>query len=179
MSCWVVPAVAAEYWGVTIDVVWDRIHADLVPHKTERGFVFIDVDPWRVESSGLYPHEPPATFVPAASTPDFFAPALSTMLLCEPKLDEAEQAFLADEPLSDDEAFLFVHESQGPLAIAENSSEEQDADGLSDELDEGEADGDDELPPLDEEESATFGRLSWQEVRQTVGRTRRPPPRAA
>src|SRR5258708_2501356 len=36
MSCWVVPTVAAEYWGVTLDVVWDRIHSDLVPHKTEQ-----------------------------------------------------------------------------------------------------------------------------------------------
>ena len=55
MSCWVVPAIAAEFWGVTLDVVWDRIYSDLVPHKTEQGFVFIDVDPWgpTVEGRGM------------------------------------------------------------------------------------------------------------------------------
>jgi len=64
MSCWVVPAIAAEFWGVTLDVVWDRIYSDLVPHKTEQGFVFIDVDPWgpTVEGAG---HVPPPTFMMA------------------------------------------------------------------------------------------------------------------
>ena len=34
---------------------------------------------------------------------------------------------------------------------------------------------DSELPELDDEESATFAQLSWRDVRQSVGRTRRPP----
>ncbi|HEY8750402.1 MAG TPA: hypothetical protein VIM11_20630, partial [Tepidisphaeraceae bacterium] len=83
MSCWVVPSVAAEFWGVTVDVVWERINCDLVPHKTERGFVFIDVDPWRPESTGGYLHEPPPTFV-AAGGSDEFASGASATMLCEP-----------------------------------------------------------------------------------------------
>jgi hypothetical protein len=162
MSCWVVPTVAAEFWGVTIDVVWDRINCDLVPHKTERGFVFIDVDPWRPESTGRYMHEPPPTFVPAGG-PDAYAPAMSATLLCEPPLNAQEDAFLSADVLSDDETvFLRDEEVDDDLVGADGDSEESE-----------------ELPRLDDEEWATFGRLSWQEVRQSVGRTRRPPPRSA
>jgi hypothetical protein len=128
-----VPAVAAEYWGVSLSVVWDRIYSDLVPHKTERGFVFIDVDPWNPTPSGALPHNPPATFVSADAEPD----GLSTMVCDE------DETFL-DDCLDEDEELML--------------------------------DGGD-LPELDEEESATFGRLSWQEVRETVSRTRRPPPK--
>ena len=50
---------------MSLDVVWDRIYSDLVPHKTERGFVFIDVDPWNPDPSGALHHPPPATYVEA------------------------------------------------------------------------------------------------------------------
>jgi hypothetical protein len=144
MSCWVVPAVAAEYWGVTLDVVWDRIYSDLVPHKTESGFVFVDVDPWHANCDGFLLHEPPATFVPADAGA-IAQPVTSDTLLCEQTI-ELHNELLSDDSLSDGEEAM---------------------------LDE------DDLPDLDEEESATFGRLSWQEVRQSVSLTRRPPPRAA
>ena len=144
MSCWVVPAVAAEYWGVTLDVVWDRIYSDLVPHKAERGFVFVDVDPWHPNCDGFLLHAPPATFEPADAGAAS-EPVTSDTLLCEKPI-ELDDDLLADQSLSQDEQAI---------------------------LDE------DDLPDLDEEESATFGRLSWQEVRQNVARTRRPPPRAA
>jgi hypothetical protein len=144
MSCWVVPAVAAEYWGVTVAVVWERIYNDLVPHKTERGFVFVDVDPWQPNCDGFVIHQPPATYVPAEVV---WAPQpVTSDSLLRDTLIELDDELLAGDSLSDDEEAL---------------------------LDE------DELPELDEEESATFGRLSWDEVRQTVARTRRPPPRAA
>ena len=46
------------------------------------------------------------------------------------------------------------------------------------ELEEGndDSDAENELPDLDEEETSTFGRLSWVDVRSQVSRTRRPPP---
>jgi len=45
MSCWVVPTVAAELWGVAVDTILDRARAGLVPSKTENGFMFVDVAP--------------------------------------------------------------------------------------------------------------------------------------
>jgi hypothetical protein len=139
----VVPAVAAEYWGVTLDVVWDRIYSNLVPHKTERGFVFVDVDPWHPNCDGFLINDPPATFVPAGAGA-VTEPVTSDTLLCEPTIELEEELLSGDSLSLDEEAML----------------------------------DEDELPNLDEEESATFGRLSWKEVRQSVARTRRPPPRA-
>lgn len=144
MSCWVVPAVAAEYWGVTLDVVWERIYSDLVPHKTERGFVFVDVDPWHPTCDGFLLHDPPATFVPA-DVSAVAEPVISDTLVYE-NAPSIEGELLQQEVLSLEETAILDEE---------------------------------ELPDLDEEESATFGRLSWQEVRQSVSRTRRPPPSAA
>jgi hypothetical protein len=45
MSCWVVPTVAAELWGVAVDTILDRARSGLVPSKTENGFMFVDVAP--------------------------------------------------------------------------------------------------------------------------------------
>jgi len=162
MSCWVTPTVAAEFWGVALDVVWDRIQADLVPHKNERGFVFVDVDPWTPAFTGHVLHDPPPTFVPAAG-PELAEPVTSGAAIGY--LDPEEEVFLSADQLRDQEVTCFARE-----------------DALDDDIeDEGEFEDDTEedLPELDEEESATFGRLSWQDVRQSVSRTRRPPPRAA
>ena len=45
MSCWVVPTVAAELWGVSVDTILSRARAGDVPSKTENGFMFVDVAP--------------------------------------------------------------------------------------------------------------------------------------
>jgi hypothetical protein len=45
MSCWVVPSVAAELWGVTVADIQMAIHDGSLPSKTENGFTFIDVAP--------------------------------------------------------------------------------------------------------------------------------------
>ena len=152
MSCWVVPTVAAEYWGVSLDVVWQRIYEGLIPHKSDGGFVFVDVDPWTPDATGALRHEPPATFVmpqepalpePVPSTPAWTAPAVMAV---ERKRDAI-----------------------GTFGIRQDLRQERDRN-------EDARDEDDELPPLDEDESATFSRLSWHDVRQRVSRTRRPPP---
>jgi hypothetical protein len=212
MSCWVVPAIAAEFWGVSLDVVWDRIYSDLVPHKTEQGFVFIDVDPWgpTVEGAG---HVPPPTFVmspePAAEHGSFsisLDPAESRMLRGElPPLRGtpiySEEIQLIGTALDDDDepirdSFRELDSSGFELTDGESAELEQLRDhsnsatavalagGESDDESFG-ADDDDEvhaadseLPELDDEESATFARLSWRDVRQSVGRTRRPPPKS-
>ena len=61
MSCWIVPALAADYLGMSIDEILFRVRAGMLPSKTENGFVFVDVAP----NSPRY-DEPPArlaTFV--------------------------------------------------------------------------------------------------------------------
>jgi len=45
MSCWVVPSVAAELWGISIEQVLRKIQAGDVIHKRESGWTFVDVDP--------------------------------------------------------------------------------------------------------------------------------------
>jgi len=173
MSCWVTPAVAAEYWGVTVDVVWDRIQSDLVPHKNERGFVFVDVDPWTPAFTGHVVHEPPPTFVPAT------APELAVSVTSGGPvlgyLDPEEEVFLSVNQFRDEEVTCFSR-SEDDIETALGDDSESD---FEDEADVDEETDEESLPELDDEESATFGRLSWQEVRQSVGRTRRPPPRAA
>jgi hypothetical protein len=134
--------VAAEYWGISLDLVMRRITDGLVPHMTEAGFVFVDVDPWATACTGGFRHEPPPTFVGTAETP--------------PPV-ESYSAVLAHEDMS-----------LGELDCCQLSLED------SEQADEAQLDED--LPELDEEESATFGRLSWEEVRHQVSRTRRPPP---
>jgi hypothetical protein len=130
--------VAAEYWGITLDVVWRRIYNRLIPHKSDGGFIFVDVDPWTPDVHGHQLHEAPPTFVAS----DAFEPA--------PAFDLPVIEHFAAEVREDEES-----EEDPPAA---------------DETEEA------ALPELDEEETATFGRLSWVEVRQQVSRTRRPPP---
>ena len=45
MSCWVVPTIAAELWGVPLDDLMGRIDDGTVPSRTEHGFVLVDVAP--------------------------------------------------------------------------------------------------------------------------------------
>lgn len=129
MSCWVVPAVAAEFWGIPVDAVLARVRDGLVEHKTEQGFVFVDVAPWSIDFVAARPIGPaPPTFVAA----------------------------------TDDETLRPAHEA--PPEIATSDREEpvaDDEEGL--------------LASLSDEETESFSRLSWQEVRRNVSRTRRRP----
>ena len=45
MSCWVVPSVAAELWGVSVEQVQARIREGSLPSKQDSGFTVIDVAP--------------------------------------------------------------------------------------------------------------------------------------
>jgi hypothetical protein len=45
MSCWVVPSVAAEIWGVSVDTILARINSGQIPTKTDLGRIFVDVAP--------------------------------------------------------------------------------------------------------------------------------------
>lgn len=45
MSCWVVPTIAADLWGVPVQHVLSCIREGRVPSKVENGFIFVDVAP--------------------------------------------------------------------------------------------------------------------------------------
>src|SRR5687767_9805480 len=45
MSCWVVPIVAAEIWGISLNEVLARIAAGAVVSKMEYGFLLVDTAP--------------------------------------------------------------------------------------------------------------------------------------
>jgi hypothetical protein len=45
MSCWVVPSVAAELWGIPLEQLMGQIRAGAVTSRTEHGFVMVDVAP--------------------------------------------------------------------------------------------------------------------------------------
>ena len=47
MPSWVVPTVAAEYWGVSVERVMADVASGCVISRTEGGFTFVDVDPSR------------------------------------------------------------------------------------------------------------------------------------
>jgi hypothetical protein len=67
MSCWVVPMVAAEMWGVPVEAVLQRAKSGEVPSKSENGFMFVDVAPesprCNAPSSLRVPHPPTYTAV--------------------------------------------------------------------------------------------------------------------
>ena len=142
MSCWVVPTVAAEYWGVTLDVVRQRVCDGLIPHKTEQGFVFLDVDPWTVDSVGRPFHPHPLTYLSTPIDPGAAVHSSSTEISLTNNVEDLPP----------------THDPDGAHCENETNTSEI-ADELSD------------------EESATFARLSWEEVRSRVSRARRPPPR--
>jgi hypothetical protein len=45
MSCWVVPTLAAEYLGISLDEVQDRLRCGTLTSMHDHGFLFVDVAP--------------------------------------------------------------------------------------------------------------------------------------
>lgn len=46
MSCWVVPSVAAELWGVPLNQVLDWVETGQVAARVDEGFTVVDVAPY-------------------------------------------------------------------------------------------------------------------------------------
>jgi hypothetical protein len=64
MSCWVVPIVAAEIWGVSLNEVLQRIHNGAVISKMEYGFLLVDTAPLGpMFKSSATPGRKPPTWV--------------------------------------------------------------------------------------------------------------------
>mgnify|MGYP000194566917 CR=1 FL=1 len=102
MSCWVVPAVAAEFWGLTVEQVLERIRKGTVTWKQELGFTLVDVAPASPKAkTGIRPPAArPATFVSAK--PPSAEEELEEQILSEAEM-EALLAFENDELDEDDQ----------------------------------------------------------------------------
>jgi hypothetical protein len=61
MSCWVVPSIAAEIWGVSVDHVLEQIRTGAIASRQEYGFTVVDVAPSSAEPPRA--SRRPATFV--------------------------------------------------------------------------------------------------------------------
>lgn len=59
MSCWVVPTLAAEYWGISIEEVERKILANEVLTQQEAGFLLIDVEPHSPHPEKVTPRHDP------------------------------------------------------------------------------------------------------------------------
>jgi hypothetical protein len=64
MSCWVVPTIAAEIWGVSVDHVLSQVRDGHLPHQLDEGFMFVDVFSHSGGGCGVAKHvePPPPTF---------------------------------------------------------------------------------------------------------------------
>lgn len=65
MACWVVPAIAAELWNVSVQQVLDCIQEGRIPTRSENGFLFVDVAPHSpsITPPRKRPEDRPSTFV--------------------------------------------------------------------------------------------------------------------
>ena len=65
MSCWVVPSIAADMWGCTIEQVLEAIRCGQVLTREEGGWLFVDVAPTshRASTPKCEPHPPTYTVV--------------------------------------------------------------------------------------------------------------------
>jgi hypothetical protein len=62
MSCWVVPSVAADLWGISVDQLMESVRRGEVPSRQEYHFLLIDVAP----DSPQMPAPQPYKATPAA-----------------------------------------------------------------------------------------------------------------
>ncbi|HWP40599.1 MAG TPA: hypothetical protein VNL70_06700 [Tepidisphaeraceae bacterium] len=86
MSCWVVPSVAAEIWGVSVDTILARINSGQIPTKTDLGRIFVDVAP----------HSP---VLNTPRTRSSTRPATYRLVSSEPiQADTAQQPTATDQP---------------------------------------------------------------------------------
>ena len=62
MSCWVVPSIAAELWGVSVEHVLAGIREGRIASRVENGFVCVDAAPGSPRLMGKRDGEHPPTF---------------------------------------------------------------------------------------------------------------------
>jgi hypothetical protein len=164
MPGWVLPAVAAELWGVSVEQVMADVAAGRLNARVEGEFVFVDVQPSATGASDELPARQPVTpsapyrrslawSVPSDASIESAAAPIVTAAERDALIDRDDTDVLSDEELA---------------AIESAAAAASDAG----DLDETACDAPDEPIVL-----TTDDIPNWGEVRARVGRTRRPPRR--
>jgi hypothetical protein len=86
MSCWVVPSVAAELWGVSVPQILAQMNAGKLASKQEKGFTFVDVAP----ESPVFEPQRQMKFTPAPPTYRIVSREELTALLGEDAIEDSQ-----------------------------------------------------------------------------------------
>src|SRR5215207_943387 len=107
MSCWVVPTIAAELWGVSVDHVLQQARDGHLPYCLDQGFMFVDVIGHGGGGGGaLKPHEehPPTFTVLSAAETEALCGGSEARDESLDEGDEAEDEDAETQSPDDDEA---------------------------------------------------------------------------
>jgi hypothetical protein len=75
MGCWAVPAVAAEIWGVSVQMVLSAVEEGRLLSRTEAGMLLVDVDPAGIGAARRRQDQRPPTYSLAAAEREPITPA--------------------------------------------------------------------------------------------------------
>ncbi len=92
MPCWVVPTIAAEIWGVSVEHVLQRVRSGSLPCRLDEGFMFVDV---------MSADEACSSVVPSDERPPTFT-ALSEAEVDALAADECDEVIEAADKLRDE-----------------------------------------------------------------------------
>ena len=171
MPCWVVPAVAAELWGVSLEQVISDVAAGRVGMSIRRDVLFVDVtaaiEPPRAEPAPapLWP-DPRSLAWAVAGAQTVVTPAERDALLT---LDEL--AFTGVAAVEVATAAASTGPEPDPVVVDAIPASVHD-EGEPAPLPDGPDDSPAATPPVQE------APPQWESIRARVARTRRPPPRA-
>jgi hypothetical protein len=119
MACWVVPAIAAELWGVSVNHVLAGMRDGTIASRYEHGFLCVDAVP----GSYTYhrprrPDESPLpTYVLVRSEDESCAPVESSLAEALSEESSSEELSVVPVPVAEDEELppLDVEEDDTPL----------------------------------------------------------------
>lgn len=94
MSCWVVPALAAEIWGIPLQQVLEGIRTGKLPTRKDIGLTFVDVAPAGPKARTGYrpPAARPNTFTTADLAGELTESELSALSADEATINKATPA---------------------------------------------------------------------------------------
>lgn len=93
MSCWVAPAIAAEFLNTSLDDVMQRIKDGTIPVRNEDGFLFVDVLPHVSGEASAAPQ--PLTYVAADTDAHDDADVLFSWKHIRPQVAQARRRPMA------------------------------------------------------------------------------------
>src|SRR5687768_6336715 len=116
MACWVVPAIAAEFWGVSIDHVMGQVRDGHVESKSEDGFLFVDVAPESLPFNAQPAAAPPPPTYALVTREEIEALGVEPESLVMRREEEADGPTDADDAVEEDppDAETVVHADERP-----------------------------------------------------------------